>query len=155
MYIFEMCSGISRKVVISEVQPPDFAVLTKKRYSFNWQSLKRTSTVYKLTIEGEKDILGVMALTDHPHEKRIEIKLLASSVENQGRNKKYDRIAGCLIAFACRLANNKYWKLACVSLIPKTALINHYKQKYNMTWGGWHLYLDGASLTNLLKEYAS
>jgi hypothetical protein len=89
-----------------------------------------------LTIEGEKDILGVMALIDHPNEKRMEIKLLACSIENRGRDKKFDRIAGCLIAFACLLADKKYWKFACVSLIPKTVLLNHYKQKYNMTWGG-------------------
>jgi hypothetical protein len=48
-----------------------------------------------------------MALIDVPQEKRIEIKLLANSRENQGRNKLYNRVAGCLIAYACNLAKEK------------------------------------------------
>jgi hypothetical protein len=153
MYIIEVCSGICKDVVIEAVRPSDFATLTKKRYSFNWQSLKRISTIYKLTIKGEKNILGVMALIDYPDEMRIEIKLLASSIENQGRKKKYDRIAGCLIAFACDLSAKKYFENACVSLVPKTALFNHYKQKYYMAWSGRQLFLDNASLDKIVNEY--
>lgn len=153
MYIFEVSSGISKKVVISRLDPADFTKLTRKRYFFSWKSLKQTA-VYKLNIEGEEDILGVMALVDYPTEKRIEIKLLANSIENQGKNKKYDRIAGCLIAYACRLSTDKYLKDACVSLIPKTELLNHYKQKYCMIYGGWHLYLEGDALHKLIKEYS-
>ena len=153
MYIIEVCSGICKEAVIEKVHPSDFAILTKKRYSFNWQSVKKTTTIYKLTIKGEKDILGVIALIDYPEEKRIEIKLLASSNENQGKNKRYDRIAGCLIAFACKLSAEKYFKFACVSLLPKTALINHYKQKYYMAWGGWQLYLESTALDKLVIEY--
>jgi hypothetical protein len=154
MYIIEVCSGLCKKAIISQVNSEDFKTLTKNRYSFTWKSLKQTATIYKLQIEGEDDILGVMALIDYPPEKRIEIKLLANSIENQGKNKKYDRIAGCLIAYACRLSADKYRKEACVSLLPKTALIKHYKQKYNMAWGGWQLYLDGDPLHNLLKKYS-
>ena len=94
-----------------------------------------------------------MALIDYPDEYRVEIKLLASSIENQGRNKKYERIAGCMIAFACRMAESKYWKFACVSLIPKTRLIDHYQQKYNMSWNGVQLFLLDDMLFKILKEY--
>ena len=154
MYIIEVCSGVCRKAVITPVEPLDFASLTRKRYFFNWNSLKRTATIYKLQIEGEENILGVMALIDYPTEKRIEIKLIANSRENQGKFKQYDRIAGCLIGYACRLCIEKYMEDACISLIPKTELINHYKQKYYMTWGGWHLYIEHDVLNKLIKEYA-
>ncbi|MCS3795426.1 hypothetical protein [Niastella sp. OAS944] len=153
MYIIEVCSGVRKEAIIKTVEPSDFALLTKKQYSFNWKSLKKSTTIYKLTIEGEKDILGVMALIDYPEEKRIEIKLLASSLENQGRKKKYERIAGCMIAFACDLAGKKYHEEACVSLVPKTTLLNHYKQKYYMAWNGRQLFLEYASLNKLLNEY--
>ena len=154
MYIIEVCSGVCRKIVISIVEPSDFVNLTPKRYFFNWGSLKKTATIYKLHFEGEDEILGVMALVDYPSEKRIEIKLIASSKENQGRFKQYDRIAGCLIAYACRLSAKKYMKEACVSLIPKTTLINHYKQKYHMIYGGPQLFLEYHSLNKLIKEYS-
>jgi hypothetical protein len=153
MYIIEVCSGVHKEAIIKVVEPSDFALLTKKRYSFNWQSLKKSATIYKLTIEGEKDILGVMALIDYPDEFRIEIKLLASAIENQGRNKKYDRIAGCMIAFACKLSSEKYNENACVSLIPKTVLLDHYKQKYYMVWGRWQLFLEEDKLFKIIKEY--
>jgi hypothetical protein len=79
---------------------------------------------------------------------------LACSIENKGRFKQYDRIVGCLIAYACRLSVSRYLEDACVSLIPKTELINHYKQKYHMTYGGWQLYLEFGALNKLIKEYA-
>jgi hypothetical protein len=83
----------------------------------------------------------------------MEITLLASSIDNQGKTKKYGRIAGCLIAFACRLAKALYGDDACISLIPKTALIKHYMQKYYMLYAGCQLYLEGVLLNKLLNEY--
>ena len=94
-----------------------------------------------------------MALIDFPSEKRIEIKLLATSIENKGKFKQYDRIIGCLIAYACRLSAKKYMEEACVSLIPKTELINHYKQKYHMAYNGRQLFLEYHALNKLIKEY--
>lgn len=155
MYIIEVCSGLHKKIIISEVTKPDFKRLTSKRYSFSWKSLKEMPLIYKLQIKEEKEILGVIALIDYPAEKRIEIKLLANSIENKGRNKQYDRIAGCLIAFASQLAVDKYRKEACISLIPKTELIHHYMTKYYMTYGGRQLYMESEILLKLIKEYAS
>lgn len=154
MYIFDVSSGISKSVVISEVNPLDLISLTRKRYFFNWKLLPHNVTIYKLQIKDEEDILGVMALEDHPAEKRIEIKLLACSIENKGRNKKYDKIVGCLIAYACQLSAKKYLEDACVSLIPKTELLNHYKQKYHMIYGGWQLFIEGDALRKLINEYS-
>jgi hypothetical protein len=153
MYIIEVSGGFRKKVVIILVEELDFKILTRKRYFFIWKSLKQSASIYKLLIEGEEDILGVMALIDFPEEKRIEIKLLASSIENQGKNKKYDRVIGCLIAFACRLSKAKYKNYACVSLVPKTELIQHYIKKYHMSNAGWQLYLEGERLNNILNEY--
>lgn len=136
MYIIEVCSGACKEVVIKAVELSDFALLTKKRYSFNWHSLKKSTTIYKLNIAGEKDILGVMALIDHPDEKRIEIKLLASSIENQGRNKKYERIAGCMIAFACRLARKEILEI-CLRFTDTQNFVNQSLQAKIFYVLGW------------------
>jgi len=82
MKLLKVGSKIEKRVVIGLAEPDDFKMLTKKRFSFVWKTVKKVATVYKLQIEGEKDILGVMGLVDWQEEKRIEIKLLASSVEN-------------------------------------------------------------------------
>lgn len=153
MEILEIATGIKNTVIIREAESDDIRLLTKKRFSFTWKTFKNTTTVYKLQIEGGDDILGAMGLIDWPGEKRIEIKLLASSVENIGKEKTYEGIAGCLIAFACRASVQKYGTDACVSLVPKTELIKHYMQKYHMQHAGWQLYLEGKELYKLLKEY--
>lgn len=92
MEIFEVKSGLRKPVVVQLVEEKDFKFLTKRGYSFHWKALKGLADIYKLQMEKEKDILGVMGLIDVPDECRIEIKLLASSIENQGRNKVYDRV---------------------------------------------------------------
>jgi len=94
-----------------------------------------------------------MGIVDHPGDRRIEVKLLACSLDNKGKNKIYDRVAGCLIVFACSLSSDKYEVDACISLIPKTELIKHYMRKYHMAYGGRQLYLEGAKLFGLIKEY--
>lgn len=65
-------------------------------------------SIYTLRIESEDGILGAIGLVDWQDEQRIEIKLLSRSKENIGRQKIYEGIAGCLIAFACRRAILKY-----------------------------------------------
>src|SRR5215213_3725290 len=153
MEILEVSTGIKKRIVIREVESEDYKLLVRKRFSFVWKTFRATTTVYKLQIDGDEDILGVMGLIDWPAEERIEIKLLASSVENIGKGKIYEGIAGCLMAFACRLAVTKYGAEACISLVPKTELIKHYMQKYHMQYAGWQLYLEGKELNKLLKEY--
>lgn len=153
MEITLVAIGEKKKITIRLVEGEDFKKLTKKRFSFSWKSLKSKAELYKLQIAGEDDILGVMALTDFPAEKRIEIKLLACATENIGKKKVYGGIAGCLIAFACRQAKVKYGLLACVSLVPKTELKLHYIEKYKMLDAGWQLYLEGNPLNDIILKY--
>jgi hypothetical protein len=153
MEIAEVETGKRISIVISKAENEDFKLLTKKRFSFSWKAFRNLATIYKLQIKGEEDILGVIGLIDWQAEKRMEIKLLASSMENIGKGKRYDGIAGCLIAFACRQAVTMYGAEACVSLVPKTELIGHYMKKYHMQNAGLQLYLDGTNLIKLLKEY--
>lgn len=154
MKITELATGIERGVSVKETEEDDFKKLTKKRYFFDWKLCKGKMPIYKLCLEEEPEtILGVVAIIDIEDEKRIEINLIASSKENTGRKKKYDGIAGCLIAFVGREAVNKYRGLACVSLVPKTELINHYQKRYRMQFGGWQMYLEGDDLNLLINEH--
>jgi hypothetical protein len=144
---------VRKPVIVRAVEEKDFKKLTKRRYSFRWQVLKGVAEIYKLQIEKKEDILGVVGLVDFPEENRIEIRLLANAKENQGRNKVYDRVAGCLIAFACNRAGEKYKKDACVSLVPKTNLIKHYMHKYQMVHKGRQLCLEKEALDYIVNKY--
>jgi hypothetical protein len=69
MEIIEVATGFRKEIVISEAVADDYKVLTKKRFSFVWKTVATSATVYKLQIEGNSDILGVMGLVDWPEEK--------------------------------------------------------------------------------------
>ena len=153
MEVLEVKSGLRKPVVVRAVEEKDFKLLTKRRYSFRWKALKGVAEIYKLQIEKQEDILGVMGLVDVQEEQRIEIRLLANAKENKGRDKVYDRVAGCLIAFACNRASEKYQGEACVSLVPKTNLVKHYMHKYHMVHKGRQLCLEKEALYYIIKKY--
>jgi len=153
MYIIDRITKRHHSVRILLIEKGDFNKLTVKRYSFNWKKLKDGFTIYKLCLMDDEDILGVIALINYPAEERTEIKLLAVSVENKGKDKRYERIAGCLLAFAGREAMRKYDKYPCLSLIPKTELKQHYISKYGMVDGGWQLFLEDMQLIHVINEY--
>jgi hypothetical protein len=83
---------------------------------------------------------------------RMEIKLLTSSIENVGATKNFEGIAACLLAYACGESLKNYGELACVSLLPKTALKEHYMEKYGMLDGGRHVFLEGKVLFDWVKK---
>ena len=160
MFVIEAFSQTKIKAIVTRVVEADLRKLTIRRYFFDWKLLYGKADLYKLCLEGDDDIIGLMAVIDYPEEYRIEVKLIAASKENvtaykeQGKNvKKYGNIAVCLLAFAARIALVKYGIMACVSLIPKTNLKQHYIRKYGMKEAGQSLYLDSLGLQTLITEH--
>ena len=153
MHITECANGQKKHVAVRALDRGDLKKITKKEYSFDWKAAKRNAEVFKLSLTEDESIIGLVALADMRSDQRIEVKLLASSLENVGAGKVYEGIAGCLIAFACREALVKYGDLACVSLLPKTELKEHYMKKYGMLDGGRQVYLEGIELIELIKKY--
>jgi hypothetical protein len=155
MAIIEVATGKKLIASISPLEDKDFKQITKKRYFFDWKKEKGVANLFKLTLQGESEILGLLALTDFPREFRMQIHLLCVSRENQGKAKKFEGIAGSLIAFAGRIAISRYFDQACISLLPKTELRVHYKRKYGMIDGGPQLFLEGIRLHAIIKKYLS
>jgi hypothetical protein len=153
MYISDQQSGEQKEVEIIPLLRSDLKKVTKARYFFNWKSLPDNCRLFKLLAVGNDDVLGLMALVDHPKESRTEIKLLTASKENVGKGKQYDRIAGCLLAFAGNEALNLYDQFPCISLIPKSKLKQNYMDKYGMLDGGISLYLEDNPLMDLIEKY--
>ena len=152
MYITESSTGNKHTVVVEPVILEDYRDITKKRFFFDWKT-ERKYQVYKLRRSDNDVILGLMSLEKIDSDSRIEIKLLAVSVENRGSGKEYERIAGTLIGYACREAIKRYGNLACVSLTPKTKLKPHYIAKYGMLNAGKQIFLEGLPLLRILNNY--
>lgn len=131
--------------------------LKKDGWNFNWRQLiqeKNSRTFFLKTIEPPQSVEGALQL-------KIENEMLIMDVleiapHNIGRkDKKYDYVAGCLIAFACResfkLGGNYKGFLTFVS---KSNLIKWYSSKYGAVVAlGQRMYIDNNVGLRLMKEY--
>lgn len=136
MKIKDLESGEDLEAIIEPVNDADFKQLTRSKggFHFSWKKY-RGKELFKLRDRRNPKILGLMCIHDHidPSTNAIEIELLEVIAENIGKNKKIDKIAGCLIAFACR-ESFKRGHEGFIFLTPKTGLIEHYSEKYNLDY---------------------
>lgn len=152
MHLIHTSTNALKEAVIEKVEDIELKAIKKtKRFKFDWSKQKNTE-VYKLRLKESEDLLGLLSITIHEKEQWIEINLLESSIENVGKRKQYHKIAGILIAFACRLAYS-YGYNGCVALEPKTNLIAHYKDVYGFKNFGTRLYTPLETALQLIKMY--
>ena len=139
--------------VIERVKEADYALIqSSKEFSFDWKSEKQNE-VYKIfPKKHEEEILGLISLIDWPSEHRIHINLIEIGRSNRGYGKEIENIAGCLIAFACRLAFIRGYA-GFVSLRPKTVLIGLYRDKYGFREYGRLMAIELNESHALINEY--
>lgn len=152
MKIIEISTGEKYSVDILPVEIDEFKTLRKERYFFDWK-IEKNQEVYKLQIKGSSDILGLVSIERISQEWRIHIRLLTVSKENKGNKKKYDKIAGNLIAYVAKIAIREFGELACVSLRPKSQIARHYIDKYNMNITGMTLSIEVPEIIDLINLY--
>jgi hypothetical protein len=131
--------------------------LKKEGWNFNWrQYLKeKTGQAYILrTIESPQIIQGALFLKVE-HEMLI-MEVLEIAPQNIGsENKRYDYVAGCLIAFACR----ESFKIqgaykGFLTFVSKTSLIKWYSEKYGAELAlGQRMFIDWENGEKLIEKY--
>ncbi|RLD91111.1 MAG: hypothetical protein DRJ09_02130 [Bacteroidetes bacterium] len=149
----------SNQLVEAEIIPLTSKVnmpLKKDGWNFNWRLLtKQNNTqayVLKL-INNPKTVEGALQL-------RVEDGIMIMDVleiapHNVGKEKRYDYVAGVLIAYACResfkLESNYKGFLTFVS---KTKLIEWYKKKYGAESAlGQRMFIAWESGQKLIEKY--
>ncbi|MCB9236048.1 MAG: N-acetyltransferase [Bacteroidia bacterium] len=152
MKIVETSTGIKHSVEVLPVESEDFRSIKKERYFFNWKE-ERLFEIRKLCLAGSNDILGLISFEVIPREWRIHIRLLTVSKENMGKDKRYEKIAGNLLAHVARIAVREYGEMACISLKPKTLIASHYMKKYGMRVTGVTLSLEVPEILELIRTY--
>jgi signal-transduction protein with cAMP-binding, CBS, and nucleotidyltransferase domain len=152
MIVVEVLTGKSYQIEVLPVENSDFKSLTQSRYAFDWTKEKKEE-VYKLVLQGQKDILGLISIERIPSEWRIHIRLLTVSIENKGKGKTLENIAGNLIAYIAKIAVADFGEMACISLRPKSAIAQHYVDKYEMKVTGMTLSLEAPEIMNLINQY--
>ncbi len=138
---------------IEQIIPKDFDELTVNESfkNFNWTELKiNSSEIYKLVYN--ENILGLIQFFHERLFNRLELNKLELSVENIGRGKKYDNIAGCLIAFTClsSLKNHS----GEVFIMPTKTTKSHYIEKYGFNpFNEYYVKSDRLNSERLIQKY--
>ena len=153
MHLIQQSTGEKIEAIIESLMPVEFKIIKKsKRFpGFSWD-LEKKNEVVKIRRFDSDEVLGLMSLIDFKQELWIKINLLQISKENVGNRKEYDRIAGCLISYACKQAFIRGYG-GFVALEPKTELQALYINKYGMAIAGKHFYSSTENSESLIQEY--
>jgi hypothetical protein len=151
MYVYDLIEKKNIKVQITKLEQIEKSDLLN--FQFEWVE-ESSFDVYKLEIIRTNEILGLMSIAKIFEELRVEIRLLELSKSNMGKDKRYQRVAGILIAHACKESFYSGF-YGFVSLIPKTRLIDHYKREYGFKQYGKHLAVELESSERLMNKYLS
>jgi len=154
MKLLNVRTKLFEEAEVSEVEKSDLITIQKGTdFVFDWKKERSISNVYKIYLLSDVEVIqGLISMQDIKKEFRIHINLIELSRQNIGRDKLYDRVAGCLLAYACEAAFDKSYG-GFVSLLPKTALIEHYCRRYGFQQFGRQLAVDYEASLALVKKY--
>lgn len=140
-------------VPMQAVKPP----LKKDGWQFHWRQLYRSGegrAFILRTLNSPTQIEGALLLKAASGMCIMDVLELAP--HNIGRqHKRYDDVAGCLIAFACR----ESFKIegdykGFLTFTSKTSLIGWYMEKYGaQRANGWRMFFDPETGHQLIKKY--
>lgn len=155
MPIIDTGSGEALLFKIEKVLDRDFEWIAKSsEFDFDWgeERLNEIYKIYLLETAARGQILGLMSLVDIPQEYRVHLNLIEVGLSNRRAYKALDHIAGCLIAYACRLAFIRDY-YGFVSLQPKTKLIALYQSRYGFRQYGRLLAVDQDASRELIQKF--
>ena len=136
----------------------DLKDLQSKHWNFNWNSSSlKNANIYKLMVEGDSKIQGLIAVTDKPEDYALYIDIAESAPHNIGDNKIYEGVGGHLFAIAA-IESVKHGYDGYLFLDAKNVqLVEYYKQKFGATLMGiphpYRMYIDERSAHKLIQIY--
>ncbi len=152
--IENILSGEVFDTVITGLDKSDLKIIKRSDWQFDWRLEFRASQneVYKLTTVNNPTIIqGLLSIEDK--EDHIFMHLIESAKFNKGKDKLYIGVPGNLVAFACKISNERGYE-GYVAFDSKTVLIEHYKR----TLGATHLirqrmFIDPIAAAKLISRY--
>ena len=130
-----------------------------KGWKFDWTASDLNGCeIYKLTLAGDEEIHGLIAISDMPHDSAVYVNLAESSPQNLGHNKKYAGVGGHLFAIAARrsydLGHSCFFFLDAKNI----ELVHHYENLLNARLLGrphqYRMYVDEESAFKLIEKYS-
>lgn len=154
MFILE---SKSKKLIKCSIKKLSTDNLPQKKdgWHFNWRQALKDSpkSTYVLVDKPTNQIHGALQLKQD--EGMLIMELIELSPKNIGKKRKFQNVAGCLIAFACREAVKiKTDYRGYLTFVSKTELLEWYITQYLATQTiGQRMYIDPISGNKLIKKY--
>jgi len=124
--IEDALTGKSFETHVLPVKAADLKMVLKKHgWMFDWKfEMKHYNrNLYKLVIKDIDEIQGLISI--QMIDNYIEMHLIETAPHNYGRLKKYEGVAGNLVAFACKTSFEAGFE-GFVAFTAKSKLIKHY-----------------------------
>ncbi|MBI5914404.1 MAG: hypothetical protein HY842_03445 [Bacteroidetes bacterium] len=151
---------LSGNLIAAEIKAARLADMPLKKdgWQFNWRELckKSGATFFKLTLENSAQKVEGMLMLTLQDGGMLYMDCLEVAPKNYGSKGQLDFVAGCLLAYACKLSKEigKPPYDGYLSFESKTVLIEMYQKKYGATWAmGQRMFFSPAAGIKLMELF--
>lgn len=142
----------------SPASPEERKDLKKQGWLFNWNHKSLgNSQVYKLTVKGDSQIQGLVAIEDQPENYAVHLSLAESAPHNKGEEKSYSGVGGHLFAIAARRSLDLGYGGFIYFEAKNAKLVEHYSEKFGARLIGrphqYSMIIDEEAAGRLLETY--
>ena len=157
VYLQETQTGKTISALILSAEKGDMP-LKKDGWNFTWKDLykDKDAVFYKLVLEETPEVIEGVIMMSISNGEMVYLNNVELAPHNISRDKRYDYVAGCLIAYGClyghRNGVGNYKGFVCFD--SKTTLINHYRTKYGAEQlMGQRMFIAPETGIELIKKY--
>ncbi len=156
--LIEKNTGTIIATEYKEATQSELADMKSKGWNFDWTAEHlKNANVYKLTVEGDNDPQGLVAVTNFQKDRAMYINLAESAPHNIGAAKKYEGVGGHLFAIAAnesvKRGNGGFLFLDA----KNTQLVKYYTEKFGAVLYAmphpYRMVIDEISAKKLLNIY--
>lgn len=156
--LYDVNSGENINTEYSLASQQELSGLRKKGWLFNWRdkSLKN-SDVYKLTLQGNNTIQGLVAIEKQERNTAYHLSLAESAPHNKGIMKQYEGVGGHLFAIAAQKSVESGFGGFIYFEAKNRELVRHYEDAFGAHLIGmpheYSMVIDEESAQKLLQAY--
>ena len=156
--LVDKATGTIVNTKYSVVTDEELKCLKGNGWKFDWLHEELSeATIYKLTLDDDNVIQGLIALTDYSRDKALYINIAESAPHNIGARKKYEGVGGHLFAIAAKESVDKGYGGFLFLDAKNIELVEYYKEKFGATLLGmphpYRMFIDEENAQKLLKIY--
>lgn len=132
--------------------------LKRKGWLFDWaDSELDRDDIYKLTVAGQKEIQGLVALRYEDRSRAVYAHIAESAPQNRGKNKKYSGVGGHLFAIAAQKSMERGYGGFVFLDAKNPELVRHYEEALGAVLIGmphpYRMIIDEEAAVRLLETY--